>query len=77
MAKVLKGKVISIKMEKTVVVEVTTKKPHPLYKKLINRSKKFKADTNGKTVKINDMVTIKEVKPMGSEKHFLIEEVLA
>ena len=45
MAKVLQGTIVSVKMNKTVVVEVTRKVPHPLYKKLMKRSKKFLADS--------------------------------
>ena len=74
MAKVITGTVVSIKMQNTVVVEVTRKVPHPLYKKLLKHSKKFKADTNGQTVKVGDTVAIVEIKPMSKDKHFALEK---
>lgn len=61
--KVLKGTVSSGKMNKTVVVQVTTTKRHPIYKKLIMTSKKFKArDDLG--VQEGDIVSIEECKPL-------------
>jgi small subunit ribosomal protein S17 len=70
MAKTLNGTVVSTKMQNTVVVEVSWKKPHPLYKKLLKRSKKFKVDSNGQTVNVGDKVTIVETKPIAKDKHF-------
>ena len=72
MAKTLKGIIVSTKMQDTVVVEVSWKKPHPLYKKLLKRSKKFKVATNGQEVKIGDAVTIVETKPISKDKHFML-----
>lgn len=74
MAKTLNGTVVSTKMENTVVVEVSWKKPHPLYKKLLKRSKKYKVDSNGQTVNIGDRVAIVETKPMAKDKHFRLVE---
>lgn len=73
MAKHIIGTVVSTKMQNTIVVEVTRKVPHPLYKKLLKHSKKFKADTNGQTVKVGDTVSIIEIKPMSKDKHFALE----
>lgn len=75
MAKVLIGKVISNKMNKTVVVRIDTKVKHPLYGKLINKTSKIKAHDevgvqNGQTVKIV------ETKPVSKQVHFKIEEVI-
>ena len=70
MAKTLNGIVVSTKMQNTVVVEVSWKRPHPLYKKLLKRSKKFKVDPNGQTVNVGDKVTIIETKPIAKDKHF-------
>lgn len=77
MAKVLLGKVISTKMDKTVVVEVTRFVPHPLYKKLLKRSKHFNVDVNGQEVVVGKRVKIVETKPIAKNKYFKILEVLA
>lgn len=74
MAKILTGKVVSTKMQNTVVVEVFRKTPHPLYKKLMLRSKKHQADTAGMTVAVGDTVRIIETKPISKNKHFKLME---
>lgn len=71
--RILEGTVISTKMQNTVVVEVTRRTPHPLYKKLMKKSKKFKVDTNGITVREGDRVRIVETKPVSKEKYFKIQ----
>ena len=74
MAKILTGKVVSVKMQNTVVVEVVRRTPHPLYKKLMLRSKKHQADANGRTVSVGDTVKIVETKPISKNKHFKLME---
>jgi len=76
MAKVLTGKVISVKMQDTVVVEVSRRVPHPLYKKLLKVGKHFNVATNGKSVELGNEVRIVEVKPISKTKYFAIKEVL-
>jgi small subunit ribosomal protein S17 len=76
MAKTLNGIVVSDKMMNTVVVEVTTRKPHPMYRKLLKRSKRFKADTNGQTVKVGEQVQIEETKPMSKDKYFVVKSTM-
>ena len=76
MAKTMTGMVVSTGMQQTIVVEVTRKVPHPIYRKLLKRSKKFKVDVNGKTVKIGNSVKIVEIKPMSKDKHFSLEGIL-
>jgi len=76
MAKRITGTVVSTKMQNTIVVEVTRKVPHPLYKKLLKQSKKFKADTNGQTAKIGDTVVITETKPISKDKHFILQNTV-
>lgn len=76
MSKILNGKIISLKMEKTAVIEVTRKSPHPLYKKIRKVSKKYKADTGELTLKVGDRVKIKETKPVSKDKKFKVLEVL-
>ena len=76
MAKVLTGKVVSLKMQDTAVVEVSRRVPHPLYKKLLKKSKHFNVDTAGKTVEIGNEVRISETKPISKTKYFVIKEVI-
>lgn len=76
MKKILEGKVISIKMNNTVVVEVTRKVAHPLYKKLLKRTKKYKVDTAGNTLSLEDSVKIVSTKPISKNKFFKILEVV-
>ncbi len=72
MTKILSGKVISTKMKNTIVVLVERKLKHPMYKKIINRRKKYKVhDESGNTAE-GDMVQIKETKPLSKDKHFIL-----
>lgn len=70
--KVLKGTVVSDKMDKTVVVSVTRFVKHPKYKKYIKKSKKFKAHDENNTSKIGDVVEIKETRPISKDKRFAV-----
>ena len=74
--KIFEGKIVSIKMNKTVVVEITRRTPHPLYKKLIRRSKNFKADSGDQTLIVGQRVKIAETKPISKGKFFKVVEVL-
>ena len=71
MPQVKEGVVISNKMKKTVVVKVNMKVKHPLYKKIIVKSKKFKArDETG--VAVGQKVKIEETKPISHDVHFKV-----
>lgn len=70
MPKILTGKIISTKMDKTVVVSVERAYRHPLYKKIIKRHKSYKAHYEGKELVDGDMVQIKETRPLSKTKHF-------
>lgn len=72
MQKMLEGNIVSVKMGNTVVVEVTRKVAHPLYKKLMKRSKKYKVDLGGIEVALGDRVRIGEIKPISKDKYFKI-----
>lgn len=72
MAKVLAGKVVSVKMNDTVIVEVVRRTPHPLYKKLVKKSSKFKVDSKGAEVTLGQDVKIVETRPISKDKHFKI-----
>lgn len=70
--KTLIGKIVSVKMAKTVVVEVKKQKIHPLYKKLIVRSKRIKAHADDGAFKVGDTVKIISARPLSKEKHFKV-----
>ncbi len=66
--KVKTGKVISNKTINTITVAVERMKTHPLYSKRFRVTKKYHADTDGKSFEIGDVVTIEEVKPISKTK---------
>lgn len=68
--KILKGKVVSDKMAKTVVVEVKRFIKHPKYGKYFNLSKKYKAHNEAGKAKLGDEVMIRECRPVSKDKHF-------
>lgn len=72
----LKGKVVSDKMEKTVVVLVETAKIHPKYKKRYQVSKKYKAHDEKGTSKMGDDVIIEETKPISKDKKWKVVKVI-
>lgn len=74
--KTLEGLVVSSSMINTAVVEVVTYRPHPLYKKLQKRSKRFKADTKEVSGTIGDTVVIGQTRPISKDKHFKIIKVV-
>ncbi|MCL6096267.1 MAG: 30S ribosomal protein S17 [Patescibacteria group bacterium] len=74
MTKIFEGKVVSLKMQNTAVVEVLRRVPHPMYKKVLKRTKKHKADTAGLALLVGDKVKIVEVRPISKEKHFKVLE---
>lgn len=76
MSKVLTGKVVSTKMQDTVLVEVVRRTPHKLYGKLLKRSKKYKVDSKGHDIEVETMVKIEEIKPQSRDKHFKIKEII-
>lgn len=71
-----KGKIVSTKMNKTVLVEVSRRTVHPLYKKVLRRTKKYKADAGELTVNMGDNVVIVETRPISKNKFFKIKEIL-
>ena len=70
------GKVVSDKMEKTIVVAVETKVRHPLYGKTINRTTKFKAHDENNDAKTNDRVVIMETRPLSKDKRWRLVEIV-
>src|SRR5579864_7984518 len=70
------GQVVSAKMHKTIVVEVTRRVPHPVYLRIINKRKKFYAHDEQQTAKVGDVVRIVECRPMSKLKRWQLGEVL-
>ncbi len=70
------GIVVSDKMQKTVVVLVERTIRHPLYKKTVRRSKKFKAHDEGDRCKVGDKVRIEETRPLSKDKNWRVVEIL-
>jgi small subunit ribosomal protein S17 len=75
--KVREGLVISDKTDKTVVVAVETRKVHPLYKKAIKVTKKYKAHDENNACTIGDKVKIVETRPISKEKRWRIIEIIS
>ena len=73
--KQLIGAVVSDKMEKTVVVEVETKKRHPVYHRVVKKRKKFKAH-NEVGAKMGDTVVIVESRPLSKDKRWKVVEII-
>lgn len=71
------GIVVSDKMEKTIVVEYTARVPHPKFKKIIKRTKKFYAHDEKSEATVGDKVRIIECRPISKSKRWRLVEVLA
>ncbi|MCI8711334.1 MAG: 30S ribosomal protein S17 [Ruminococcus sp.] len=74
--KVRVGKVVSDKMDKTVVVAVENHVKHPLYKKIIKRTYKLKAHDENNECRIGDTVKVMETRPLSKEKRWRLVEIL-
>jgi len=70
------GRVVSDKMDKTVVVAVEELVRHPLYKKTIRRTKKFKAHDENNSCRTGDIVKIAETRPLSKEKRWRVVEII-
>lgn len=70
------GEVVSTKMQKTIVVEVSRRVPHPLYKRIIGKRKKFYAHDEQSTAKPGDVVRIVESRPLSKLKRWTLVEVV-
>jgi len=70
------GEVVSTKMQKTIVVEVSRRVPHPLYKRIIGKRKKFYAHDAEGSAKMGDIVRIVECRPLSKTKRWTLAEVV-
>ena len=74
--KVYQGRVVSDKMDKTIVVEIATYKKHGIYGKRVKYSKKFKAHDENNVAKTGDVVKIMETRPLSATKRFRLVEIV-
>ena len=74
--KVLRGTVVSDKMDKTIVVEIETTRSHPLYGRHVKYTTKFKAHDEQNEAHVGDVVEIMETRPLSKDKHFRLVSVI-
>ncbi|MBI4906279.1 MAG: 30S ribosomal protein S17 [Acidobacteria bacterium] len=70
------GEVVSAKMQKTIVVAVTRKVAHPMYKRIVTKRKKFYAHDEAGQASVGDIVRIVEARPMSKLKRWTLAEVV-
>ncbi len=71
-----RSEVVSTKMQKTIVVEVEMRKAHPMYKRVVGRSKKFYAHDEQNSARVGDLVRIRETRPLSKLKRWKLEEIV-
>ena len=76
MRKTRTGVVVSDKMDKTIVVEIRTRVKHPLYGKIMNRTKRFKAHDENHECGIGDTVRVMETRPLSKDKCWRLVEII-
>ena len=72
----LTGTVVSDKMDKTVVVAIERRVPHPIYGKMITRTKRLKAHDEENSAKVGDTVRIVETRPLSKDKRWRLVEIV-
>ena len=70
------GIVVSDKMDKTVVVAIDDYKKHPVYKKIMKVTKKYKAHDEENVCRVGDKVRIMETRPLSKDKHWQVETII-
>ena len=70
------GMVVSDKMDKTITVEIATRVKHPLYNKIVNRTKKIKAHDENNEAGIGDKVLVAETRRLSHDKHWRLVEIV-
>lgn len=70
------GTVVSDKMDKTIVVKVETRMPHPLYGKIVRRSKRYKAHDEENQCSVGDVVRIMETRPISRTKRWRLIDIV-
>jgi small subunit ribosomal protein S17 len=70
------GAVVSTRMQKTIVVKVTRQKAHPLYRRVVSKSKKFHAHDEQNQARVGDVVKIEETRPLSKTKRWRLKEII-
>ncbi len=70
------GRVVSDKMNKTVVVAVDYRRQHPIYKKALRRTSRFKAHDEQNQYQVGDIVRIEETRPLSKTKKWIVRELI-
>jgi small subunit ribosomal protein S17 len=70
------GRVVSDKMDKTVVVAVDYRRQHPIYKKALRRTSRFKAHDEQNQYQVGDIVRIEEIRPLSKTKKWIVRELI-
>ncbi|HIU71952.1 MAG TPA: 30S ribosomal protein S17 [Candidatus Galloscillospira excrementipullorum] len=70
------GKVVSDKMDKTIVVAVENRVAHPLYKKIVKRTYKLKAHDENNECRVGDKVLVMETRPLSKDKRWRLVEIM-
>ena len=70
------GRVVSTRMNKTIVVEVSMRKSHGLYRRVVSKTKKFYAHDENSTARVGDFVEIEETRPMSKLKRWRLKNVV-
>ena len=74
--KVRVGKVVSDKMDKTIVVAITTRVKHPLYKKIVSRTTRIKAHDEENSCAVGDKVAVMETRPLSATKRWRLVNIV-
>jgi small subunit ribosomal protein S17 len=74
--KTRQGKVVSDRMDKTIVVQIDERVMHPVYKKYVRKRVKYKAHDEQNTAKIGDTVMIEECRPLSSQKRWRLKDIV-
>lgn len=74
--KIRVGRVVSDKMQKTVVVAIEERKSHPLYKKVIRRQERLKAHDEAEECRVGDLVRLMETRPLSKDKRWRVVEIV-
>src|SRR5580658_7439825 len=70
------GEVVSTKMQKTIIVQVSRRVPHPLYRRIVMKHKKFYAHDEENSARVGDVVRIVECRPMSKLKRWRLSDVI-
>lgn len=70
------GKVVSDKMDKTIVVAIRQRVKHPMYGKILNSTKRIKAHDENNECRIGDVVKLMETRPLSKDKHWRLVEII-